>query len=97
MARQVEVLVVGAGAGGCVAAIRSAQLGKKTPVVERQWLGVIFTDPEFATAAQTPEDGCGSCSRAGAHLRRLPKALRLAGNTQNVKSNPPHSRGERCA
>lgn len=41
MVREVDVLVVGAGPGGYVAGIRSAQLGKKTLVVERQWLGGV--------------------------------------------------------
>src|SRR6202012_5821611 len=34
-----DCIVIGAGPGGCVAAIRAAQLGKKTAVVERDKLG----------------------------------------------------------
>ena len=41
MADQYDVLVIGAGPGGYVAAIRSAQLGFKTAVVEREHLGGI--------------------------------------------------------
>lgn len=41
MVREVDVLVVGAGPGGYVSAIRSAQLGQKTLVVEREWLGGV--------------------------------------------------------
>lgn len=41
MAREVDVLVIGAGPGGYVAGIRASQLGKKTLVVERQWLGGV--------------------------------------------------------
>lgn len=41
MAREVDVLVIGAGPGGYHAAIRSSQLGKKTLVVERQWVGGV--------------------------------------------------------
>jgi dihydrolipoamide dehydrogenase len=36
-----DVLVIGAGPGGYVAAIRGAQLGFKTPVVDREHLGGI--------------------------------------------------------
>jgi dihydrolipoamide dehydrogenase len=41
MAREVDVFVVGAGPGGYVAAIRCGQLGLKTLVAERQWLGGV--------------------------------------------------------
>src|SRR5690606_13076974 len=36
-----DVVVVGAGPGGYVAAIRAAQLGLRTAVVERQFLGGV--------------------------------------------------------
>ncbi len=36
-----DVLVIGAGPGGYVCAIRAAQLGMKTAVVDRQWLGGV--------------------------------------------------------
>jgi dihydrolipoamide dehydrogenase len=36
-----EVIVVGAGPGGYVAAIRAAQLGKKTAIIEREFLGGV--------------------------------------------------------
>jgi dihydrolipoamide dehydrogenase len=36
-----DVIIVGSGPGGYVAAIRAAQLGLKTAVVERDWLGGI--------------------------------------------------------
>jgi dihydrolipoamide dehydrogenase len=38
---QYDVVVVGAGPGGYVAAIRSAQLGKKTAIIEREFLGGV--------------------------------------------------------
>lgn len=41
MAQNFDVVVVGAGPGGYVAAIRSAQLGKKTAVVEREYMGGV--------------------------------------------------------
>ena len=41
MAEQYDVIVLGSGPGGYVAAIRSAQLGLKTAIVERELLGGI--------------------------------------------------------
>src|SRR3989337_2325299 len=36
-----DVLVIGAGPGGYVCAIRASQLGKRTAIVDRQWLGGV--------------------------------------------------------
>lgn len=36
-----DVVVVGAGPGGYVCAIRASQLGKKTAIVDREWLGGV--------------------------------------------------------
>lgn len=36
-----DVVVIGAGPGGYVAAIRAAQLGQKTAIVDKQWLGGV--------------------------------------------------------
>ncbi len=36
-----DVVVIGAGPGGYVCAIRAAQLGKKTAVIDREWLGGV--------------------------------------------------------
>lgn len=36
-----DVVVVGAGPGGYVAAVRAAQLGLKTAIVDKQWLGGV--------------------------------------------------------
>src|SRR5262245_34213189 len=41
MATDFDLLVVGAGPGGYVAAIRAAQLGLKTAIVEREALGGV--------------------------------------------------------
>ncbi len=41
MAKEYDVLVLGAGPGGYVAAIRSAQLGLKTAIVEKEWWGGV--------------------------------------------------------
>ena len=41
MPEQYDVTVIGAGPGGYVAAIRAAQLGQKTAIVDKQWLGGV--------------------------------------------------------
>ncbi|MCB1473946.1 MAG: FAD-dependent oxidoreductase, partial [Rhodobiaceae bacterium] len=41
MADSYDVIIIGAGPGGYVTAIRSAQLGLKTAIVEREHLGGI--------------------------------------------------------
>ena len=41
-----DLIVVGGGPGGYVAAIRAAQLGMKTAVIERENLGVVPLDDE---------------------------------------------------
>jgi dihydrolipoamide dehydrogenase len=39
--KEYDVIVIGAGPGGYVAAIRSAQLGLKTAIVEKRFLGGV--------------------------------------------------------
>jgi dihydrolipoamide dehydrogenase len=41
MTETYDVVVIGAGPAGYVAAIRSAQLGQKTAIVDKQWLGGV--------------------------------------------------------
>lgn len=41
MGQQFDTVVVGAGPGGYVAAIRAAQLGQKTAIIEREYLGGV--------------------------------------------------------
>lgn len=41
MAKQYDLVVLGAGPGGYVAAIRAAQLGKKVAIVEKQYMGGV--------------------------------------------------------
>ncbi|NDJ86787.1 MAG: dihydrolipoyl dehydrogenase [Chloroflexi bacterium] len=41
MAQEYDVVVLGAGPGGYVAAIRASQLGLKTAIVEKQWWGGV--------------------------------------------------------
>jgi len=41
MAESYDVVVIGAGPAGYVCAIRAAQLGQKTAIVDKQWLGGV--------------------------------------------------------
>jgi dihydrolipoamide dehydrogenase len=41
MAETFDIVVIGAGPAGYVAAIRAAQLGQKTAIVDKQWLGGV--------------------------------------------------------
>ncbi len=41
MAKEYDVVVLGAGPGGYVAAIRASQLGLKMAIVEKQWWGGV--------------------------------------------------------
>ncbi|MFN2120518.1 MAG: dihydrolipoyl dehydrogenase [Anaerolineales bacterium] len=41
MTETYDVVVIGAGTGGYVGAIRAAQLGKKVAIIDRQWLGGV--------------------------------------------------------
>ncbi len=41
MADQYDVIVVGAGPGGYISAIRAAQLGQKVAIVDKEWLGGV--------------------------------------------------------
>ncbi len=41
MAENYDVVVIGAGPAGYVAAIRAAQLGQKTAIVDKQWMGGV--------------------------------------------------------
>src|SRR5262245_65197935 len=41
MAKDYDVVVLGAGPGGYVCAIRAAQLGQKVAIIEKQWWGGV--------------------------------------------------------
>ena len=52
MAEQYNVIVLGSGPGGYVAAIRAAQLGLKTAIVERELLGAHMIGAEVTELIQ---------------------------------------------
>ena len=68
-----DVIVVGSGPGGYVAAIRAAQLGYKTAIVERESLGGIWPRrrllrpngrlPRNETALSSGPPGCSRSKR----------------------------------
>jgi len=41
MTKNFDIVVIGAGPGGYVAAIRAAQLGKKIAIIDKEWLGGV--------------------------------------------------------
>jgi dihydrolipoamide dehydrogenase len=60
-----DVVVIGAGPGGYVAAIRAAQLGLKACVVEREHLGGICLNWGcIPTKAMLRRPRCSTCSTA---------------------------------
>src|SRR5687767_14887285 len=79
MADKFEVVVVGAGPGGYVAAIRAAQLGKKTAVIERESLGGVCLNwgciPSKALihAAHVFEETTGHAADMGIDVGGKPK------------------------
>src|SRR5512133_3310006 len=46
MAENYDVIVIGAGPAGYVAAIRAAQLNQKVAIVDKQWLGGVCLNVE---------------------------------------------------
>jgi len=60
MSNAYDVLIIGSGPGGYVTAIRSAQLGFKTAIVEREHLGGICLNWGCAStgAASRPRHCC---------------------------------------
>ena len=57
-----DVIVLGAGPGGYVAAIRAAQLGKSVAVVEKKYWGGVCLNVEIAHA---PKATAGHCATHG--------------------------------
>jgi len=45
MSSHFDVVVLGAGPGGYVAAIRAAQLGKKTAIIETEYASMLVASP----------------------------------------------------
>ena len=51
-----DVIVIGAGPGGYVAAIRCAQLGLKTAIIEREHMGGICLNCCLLYTSPSPRD-----------------------------------------
>src|SRR5512135_659264 len=72
-----DVAVIGAGPGGYVAAIRAAQLGAKTAIVEKQYLGGTCLNV-----------GCIP-SKAMLHIAEIKHSLETVGDLGITLSQPP--------
>ena len=70
--KQFDVVVIGAGPGGYVAAIKAAQLGLKTAIIDRQWLGGVCLN-----------EGCIP-SKALLHNAEIAYTLRAEAKTYGV-------------
>src|SRR5215208_6062287 len=76
--READLCVIGAGPGGYVAAIKAAQLGLKTVVVERQFLGGVCLDVGWIpTKAMLGSAGIFDLMKGGAQFGVLADNLRL--------------------
>ena len=67
-----DVIVIGGGPGGYVAAIRAAQLGQKVAVVEREALGGVCLN-----WGCIPDEGAAPQFGAGEHPDERSQGLRL--------------------
>ena len=67
-----DVVVIGAGPGGYVCAIRAAQLGLKTAIVDKQWLGGVCLN-----VGCIPSKALLKKRRGGPHPARARQGVRL--------------------
>ena len=77
-----DVVVIGGGPGGYVAAIRAAQLGLKTAIVERELLGGISEGTTIAVFAH-----------AEPRTRWSPSAEGVTATQDGARRRPLHRRG----
>ena len=76
MAETFDVVVIGAGPAGYVAAIRAAQLGQKTAIVDKQWLGGVclnvgcIPSKSLLKNAEVAHLSCGNAARILVSLSR---------------------------
>ena len=68
MTETYDVVVIGAGPGSYVAAIRAAQLGRKTAFVDEQWLGGAYLNigcshPNRCCATRRSPTYCANAAR----------------------------------
>ena len=77
-----DIVIIGSGPGGYVAAIRAAQLGFKTAIIEKSYLGGICLNwgciptkallrsaDDFRAPCSRPSTDCVSCARIWRSLR----------------------------
>ena len=58
---ELDTVVIGAGPGGYVAAIRAAEMGQKVAIIEREYIGGVCLNvgciPVFLYTSPSPRDG----------------------------------------
>jgi len=81
--KQFDIVVLGAGPGGYVAAIKAAQLGKKVGIIEREYLGgvclnvgcipskALLRNAELAYLLRTEQKNSASASTTSSSTMRL--------------------------
>ncbi len=90
MADRFEVVVVGSGPGGYVAAIKAAQLGKRTAVIEREHIGGVCLNwgciPSKALlhAAHVFEEATGHAAEMGIEMKPRLDAKRMEAWKESV-------------
>ena len=83
MAEAFDIAVIGAGPGGYVAAIRAAQLGMKTAIVEREHLGGICLNWGCIPTKALLRTGGSLCT-----LMRHARRVRADGRTASRSTSP---------
>ena len=75
-----DIIIIGSGPGGYVTAIRAAQLGFKTAIVERDYLGGICLE-----LGLHPDQGAAALGR-DLSLHAARQGLRAVGRQRDVRS-----------
>jgi pyruvate/2-oxoglutarate dehydrogenase complex dihydrolipoamide dehydrogenase (E3) component len=95
MANNYDVIIIGSGPGGYIAAIRAAQLGLKTAVVEREHLAGICLElglhPDQGAAAF---GGSAASERTCQELRSQARGHRDAGSSGHRQTLARHCRAD---
>ena len=92
MSQHFDVVVLGAGPGGYVAAIRAAQLGKSVAVVEEQVLGRRLPQRRLH-----PVQGAAAQRRARAHPHATRRTSSGSPATRRWTSAPTHARSRKVS
>ena len=72
-----DVLIIGSGPGGYIAAIRAAQLGFKTAIVERDYLGGICLNWGCIPTKAPRDRGCPGSSPTSRYAARAARQRQI--------------------